>query len=37
MRMTRGPENVTHEERLSKLSKEKLMRARNPVGKHNTY
>lgn len=38
MRMTRGPENVTQEERLNELAKEeKLMRDINPLVKHNTY
>lgn len=37
MRMTRGPENMTREERLNELTKEKLMRDINPVGKHNTH
>lgn len=36
--MTRGPENVTREERVNELTEEeKLMRDINPVGKHNTY
>lgn len=38
MRMTRGPENMTHEERLNELTKEeKLMRDINPIRKYKTY
>lgn len=38
MRMTRGPENMTHERKLNKLTKtKKLMRDIKPVSKHKIY